>query len=651
VSGNVVAHAEEGGISADEALKYNRLIAASAESIAKNPQDANAYRSRGWAYGHLKQFNKLISDCNQSINLNPKDSRSYAVRAWGEIVCGQDAKAIGDLTEAISLDGTDAISRWNRAYIYNHERLLQKAIDDYTQIIRLRPGDADAYAARGYDYVYSGEYGKAISDCTKALELLPKAPTPSVPANASIKAEIYASRAVAYCDICEYQKAIDDSTSAITLDPTCSRAFLIRGSAYGSTGHLSESTKDCTQAIKLAPEDSASYANRGMNYADLGLYRQAVSDYNQAIHIDPKVGAYYAERCASNENLGNYECAIADCNAAIRLTPNSPRNFAATVHRERAYRMLRLKASIESVFASFADGDYFSTMINVSKTIFNFYDKWCGLALLPQLLVGGLVLFAARRKHRSKSEASRFVLFKSRAFVITAGPPPKYKFSANQTLTLAYRSVWASISLLCATLLMCWCSVHPMFKDLMHTSLNANLNVDSIVPIVLEVFFAATVSAVLFGILDEFYFLSKKFFECGNFVFAPGRTIVNTCFFGAVLLILLPLLSIFICPKVSQEFAMISEVGTICTVLSGTFVSMAGLTVALLFNTHIVTGESGVNLANDCALLRSPAFWTIGVNKESDERLRDLIGLCLAIGDFDSGCLLSKILLQRIESR
>jgi tetratricopeptide (TPR) repeat protein len=56
---------------------YDRAIADYNQAIQSNPNFANAYDSRGYAYAGRGDYDQAIADCNEAIRLDPNYAAPY----------------------------------------------------------------------------------------------------------------------------------------------------------------------------------------------------------------------------------------------------------------------------------------------------------------------------------------------------------------------------------------------------------------------------------------------------------------------------------------------------------------------------------------------------------------------------------------------
>nr|MDJ0659935.1 tetratricopeptide repeat protein [Crocosphaera sp.] len=57
--------------------EYQKAITDYNQAISLNPNDADAYYNRGFAYSQLGENQKAIADYNQTISLNPNYTNAY----------------------------------------------------------------------------------------------------------------------------------------------------------------------------------------------------------------------------------------------------------------------------------------------------------------------------------------------------------------------------------------------------------------------------------------------------------------------------------------------------------------------------------------------------------------------------------------------
>jgi len=182
---------------------------------------ADAYYTRGIAYGNVAQYQRAIEDYNEAIRLQPNDAVAYYNRGLMYANLGEYWRAIKDYDEAIRLQPDYANAFYNnRGTAHGNLGQYQRAIEDFNKAIRLKPDDVFAYYNRGLAYDNLGQHHRAIEDYNKAIHLKPD------------YADAYNNRGMYYHSLGQYQRAIEDYNKAIHLKPDDGKAYNNRGVAY-----------------------------------------------------------------------------------------------------------------------------------------------------------------------------------------------------------------------------------------------------------------------------------------------------------------------------------------------------------------------------------------------------------------------------------
>ena len=78
------------------------------KSSGGDPDDADAYSRRGWAWLQKGEPDQAIADYSAAIRLFPEDAENWSDRGRAWQKKGELDKAIADLDQAIRLDPEDA---------------------------------------------------------------------------------------------------------------------------------------------------------------------------------------------------------------------------------------------------------------------------------------------------------------------------------------------------------------------------------------------------------------------------------------------------------------------------------------------------------------------------------------------------------------
>ena len=186
--------------------RLKEALDAFTKAIEINPQFAQAYSNRGFAYSNLGDYNQAIKDYNRAIEINPQDAVAYYNRgglAYGKL--GNYNQAIKDYNKAIELNPQFAQAYYNRGVAYGNLGNYKQAIADYNRAIEINPQFAQAYYNRGLAYGKLGNYNQEIKDYSRAIELNPQF------------AKAYYNRGFTYNEIGNYKQAVADIKIAARL--------------------------------------------------------------------------------------------------------------------------------------------------------------------------------------------------------------------------------------------------------------------------------------------------------------------------------------------------------------------------------------------------------------------------------------------------
>ena len=108
------------GVDPQEQGRLEEAIKGYDEAIRLDPQDADSYHKRGFAYFNLGQYERAIEDYDEAIRLNSQYTDAYIARGNAYANLGQPQRAIDDFDEAIRLDPQHALAYYNRGNAYTN---------------------------------------------------------------------------------------------------------------------------------------------------------------------------------------------------------------------------------------------------------------------------------------------------------------------------------------------------------------------------------------------------------------------------------------------------------------------------------------------------------------------------------------------------
>jgi len=193
---------------------YNDAIDAYSKAIELNPNYADAYLFRGFAFSVLLKYGEAIKDFDKAIKLNPKDEWAYNNRGQSNWYLGNYNQAMKDFSKAIEFNPKDEILYNLRGITYDKLGKYNQAIKDFNKSIDLNPQNAMSYFSRGVAYANLGNYQKALRDYDRAIELTPKFGMANY------------NRGIAYEHLGYHQKSINEIKIAARLGITVAQDYL-----------------------------------------------------------------------------------------------------------------------------------------------------------------------------------------------------------------------------------------------------------------------------------------------------------------------------------------------------------------------------------------------------------------------------------------
>ncbi len=293
-----------------DTAKHDRRIAVMDAVIRLNPDDDDAYFTRGVSHFAKERDDLAIADVDTAIRLNPDHARAYMFR--GILLANQKQwdRVIADMSEFIRLRPDDAMAYYHRAQAHGEQDNLNQALADICEAIRLDPEHTDAYRVRADCHRYKGDYDKAIADFEAALQLDPKC------------AAAHLGRGAAYRSKGDPDRAIADYDATLRIDPREPLAYRFRADAYLAKANYEQAISDCSNALRLSPDDPIAYFTRANAHLFSGELKLALSDFNAASEIDPTGGRYIHGRGLVHELMGDAEGAEEDYRRARDLGYN-----------------------------------------------------------------------------------------------------------------------------------------------------------------------------------------------------------------------------------------------------------------------------------------------------------------------------------------
>lgn len=124
----------------------------------------------------------------------------------------------------------------------------------------------------------------------------------------------------------DFKGAIAGYDSAIMVNPSYSKAYMMRGISYENLGDTLKAIVNYTLTIQFDSTYSEAYLRRGVIKIYQKKYWEALTDFNATVKYDSTDAEAYLNRSIAKYNLAGYTLdeAIGDLSKAIKLKPTEP---------------------------------------------------------------------------------------------------------------------------------------------------------------------------------------------------------------------------------------------------------------------------------------------------------------------------------------
>lgn len=330
-----------------DAAAANTAIRRLDDAIAGNPDDARAYRDRGYAHALLREFDKAEADIKKAAEIDPADHENFAVLANVYLFQDNYAKAIDALSSAITAykpekrgDPEVFVAGYTLRADANlklaekekdakmAEAHLKSVIADANTIINKFEGrfpeEGRAYYRKGRAQRMLEQYSDAVNSFTRAVS--------DIPPGQDVE---YVADALMYRGICWYYMGEPDlargdfeqasSTGSGYQDP---RIFLWIGFTHHQQGNHRDAINSYGEALAKKPGYALAHVNKGRAYMDLKEFERARESFNDAIRWEPDVGENYYNVGFAYMQQKNYKKAADFFRLALLKDNPQPKMFS-----------------------------------------------------------------------------------------------------------------------------------------------------------------------------------------------------------------------------------------------------------------------------------------------------------------------------------
>jgi len=321
--------------------ELNKAIKAYSKAIKQNPNDFDAYYSRGIAYMRMRNLKGALEDFNKAITLKPDYANAYVSQGDIKFKMRDYKGAVKSYDTSIAMNKDNAHAYSARGVCKAMLKQYLQSIKDFDLAIKINPDSAEYWTNRAISKKYLGKLDAAIVDLNKAVQMNPnyllaqqnlgdinvqlkKFPDAIMAYSQAIQIKpgdfhLYHKRGDVQLRSGNYQQAINDYNQSLSLKPNDIDVYLARGVCKTRLKDFAEAVKDFDKCIQLNPKDVEAYYNRADAKHQMKKMMEALEDFNMALKLNPKFVAAYYERGIVKIELGQKDDGCKDLHRALKL--------------------------------------------------------------------------------------------------------------------------------------------------------------------------------------------------------------------------------------------------------------------------------------------------------------------------------------------
>jgi tetratricopeptide (TPR) repeat protein len=152
---------------------YKEALSCLSNSIAINPNDANAWNAKGWSHFSLGEYVYALNCFNRSIEIEPLYKQAWLNKGRLLGVMGLYNDSLKSIDRAIEIDPYFARAWSDRGVTFSRQGNQSEAFKCYQKAVEMDPRDPIAWNNLGSGFLNYRNYTEAIKCFDKAIELYP----------------------------------------------------------------------------------------------------------------------------------------------------------------------------------------------------------------------------------------------------------------------------------------------------------------------------------------------------------------------------------------------------------------------------------------------------------------------------------------------
>ena len=325
------------GVVYDQMGRFDEALAATKQSLALEPSDAEAHYNLAGLLSRLGRLNEAVASYSQAIKLKPHFAEAHynLASAFRELDRQQDAEASYRCAIASLPDYAEA--HFNLAITLGELGRTSEAEDSYRQAILVQPNFGEAYFNLGNLLKNLGKIVEAEATYRQACSVNPE----FAEAHCNLGLILYKQR--------KLEAAESQFHIAISLKSDYVEALSNLGLTLKELGKLDEAKEILQRALATNPNQVEAHSNLGHTLRELGHLDEAEASYTQALTLDSGYSEARVNRSQVRYETGRIDAALTDldsCNSADARARALEMLYAVGRHEE-VYERIERRAGLD----------------------------------------------------------------------------------------------------------------------------------------------------------------------------------------------------------------------------------------------------------------------------------------------------------------
>jgi tetratricopeptide (TPR) repeat protein len=221
-----------------------------------------------------KKYHEAILCYDKVININPNNINAWNSKGYTLRLLGKFREAIRSYDRVIEIDASNVSVWYNRGLALSNLGRYDEAIRSYDRVIEIDANNTDAFNAKGLVLERLGKYDEAAEYYNKVREI------------DKIRVQINNEKGNFLQESRKFREAIRSYDRVIEIDASNVSAWYNRGLALSNLGRYDEAIRSYDRVIEIDANNTDAFNAKGLVLERLGKYDEAILSYHRVLDID-----------------------------------------------------------------------------------------------------------------------------------------------------------------------------------------------------------------------------------------------------------------------------------------------------------------------------------------------------------------------------